>query len=265
MIFNAVGGGGTSINLKVKSFATEEELLVYTPKENTIGIPTTSDITQWIFSIEEPSDPTEGMLWIMLSDSSDFSFNVLKKNVLKVDPIGVKQYLSGKWVTNKKARIYQNKEWHKLVAELIIYDSGVFGENVNGATFSVKVKDKNGGGQYASISQNSANMLWSNNGGLGLFYVEPKVICDKYDTLNINIEDANVTTSSAYPGKWGIVSSTDYMNPGFASYTGFSSLSGDSTLTLDVSNVGSTEYYVAMQFSASSGNSSTITKIWLEK
>lgn len=233
------------------------------PVENTIWVNTETEITSWVISPEQPKSPTNGMVWINNGTSSEYSFNALKKNEIKVYPQTAKQYVSGKWA-DVESNIYQDGEWSESQSGSVIYDSGSFGKSLGGATYAVKATDKNGGGTYASVTNNSNYMLWSNNGGLGLFYVEPKISCDGYKTLNISITDANIATTSAYPGKWGLISSINYKEPGFVASTGFDSLTGNQTLSLDVSSIGSTEYYVAMQFSAGSNNSAKITKIWLE-
>ena len=79
------GGGGAALNFDVKAYDTEEALLAATPKENTIGIITTTPITSWIFSATEPKIPTDGddgLVWFHIGTTSPVSFNALKKTTL---------------------------------------------------------------------------------------------------------------------------------------------------------------------------------------
>lgn len=250
----------SSLNFSVVGGTTQPS----DPKENTIWVNTSTEITGWVISPEQPIAPEEGMVWIVDGDFSDYVFNALKKNEIKVYPKSIKQYIKSSWTDITESEIYQGGAWKPFAVGLVIYDSGTFGKSPSGATYSVKATDLNGGGTYASVTNNSDHMLWSNNGALGLFYVDRKISCEGYKTLNISVSDANINTDSAYPGKWGLISTINYREPGFVASTGFDSLIGDHTLSLDVSSVGSTEYYAAMQFSAGSNNSAKITKIWLE-
>jgi hypothetical protein len=106
-------GGGASLNFNVKGYATEELLMAATPKENTIGIITTTPITSWIFSATEPAEPVEGMAWIATGTSSTVEFGALKKNGIRVYPISAKQYVNGKWGA-VNAYIYQGGVWSQF-------------------------------------------------------------------------------------------------------------------------------------------------------
>lgn len=120
MIFNVSGGGGAALNFKVLAYATEEELLAATPAENTIGIVTTAPITSWIFSSEEPSPLTPGMVWISTSSSSSAAFNALKKNNVMVYPISAKQVVSGELV-HVIAKSRQGGEWVDWISYIYAY------------------------------------------------------------------------------------------------------------------------------------------------
>lgn len=108
-ITNAASGGA-SLNFDVKAYGTEEVLLAAAPKENTIGVITTTAISSWIFSATEPAEPVEGMVWISTGTSSAVEFNALKKNVIQVYPASAKQYVSGAWV-DVTAYSYQGGKW----------------------------------------------------------------------------------------------------------------------------------------------------------
>ena len=154
-----------------------------------------------------------------------------------------------------------------LAYELVIYSAGSFGKNADGTTFNAKNSDDN---NASSITKNSAYMLWKcGANAYCMFYISPKASCAGYKTLNISVTNASMTidTDETGKGKWGLSNSTNVKGTGFVAVTNFSKFSGSKTLTLDVSNVGATEYYVAMQFGTpTSGGSfsARVTKIWLE-
>ena len=107
MIFNMVGVGGSGgLNFEVVGGTTQPT----SPKENTIWVNTSTDITGWAFSVTEPSSPVEGMVWIKTNTSGIIAFNALNKNTIEIYPLSAKQYISGAWV-DKTAKIYQNQQW----------------------------------------------------------------------------------------------------------------------------------------------------------
>lgn len=154
-----------------------------------------------------------------------------------------------------------------LTYELVIYDAGSFGKNTNGTTFDAKKSDDN---NASSITKNSAYMLWEcGANAYCIFYINPKVNCTGYKTLKISLTNAstNIDSDDAGIGKFGLKSNNNTDSSGFVAKTTFNSLSGSQTLSLNVSNVGTTAYYVAIQFGTpSSGGSfsARVTKIWLE-
>lgn len=154
-----------------------------------------------------------------------------------------------------------------LAYQLLIYNAGTFGQNTDGTTFDAKNSDDNGG--VSSITKNSAYMLWACGvNAWCIFYLTPKVSCTGYKTLKISVTNASTNIDSDEgQGRWGLKSNNNYTTDGFVAQANFASLSGSQTLSLDVSNVESTAYYVAMQFGTPSSNgsfSARVTKIWLE-
>ena len=187
-------------------------------------------------------------------------------------PIGNASYTltatnsAGKTVSKK---IYVAKDQVQSVVlayELVIYDAGSFGKNSNGTAFDAKNTDDN---NASSITKNSAYMLWECSANAWcIFYINPKVSCAGYKTLKISLTNASTNIDSGEsPGRWGLKSNNNYTTDGFVAQTNFTSLSGSRTLSLDVSNVGATAYYIAMQFGTpvNTGSfSARVTKIWLE-
>lgn len=157
-----------------------------------------------------------------------------------------------------------------LAYELVIYDAGSFGKSSDGTAFDAKNTDDN---NASSITKDSAYMLWKcGENAYCTFYINPKVSCAGYKTLKISVTNASTVIDSddAGIGKFGLKSNNNADSSGFAAKTTFTSLSGSQTLSLDVSNVGSTAYYIALQFGTpalenhAGSFSARVTKIWLE-
>lgn len=103
--FKHGGGGSNPLNFKVVGNPQPRN-----PGGNTLWIDTDTPITGWIFSLTEPAQPQEGMVWILTGKSSVAQFNALKKNALQVYPISAKQYIGGAWV-DVEAKSFQNGVW----------------------------------------------------------------------------------------------------------------------------------------------------------
>lgn len=132
LILNLGGSGGASLNFKIVGNPQPSN-----PAENTIWVDTDTAITGWAFSATEP-DLIDGFVWISVGTSSSAEFNALKKNNITVYPVSAKQCIGGEWVT-KTAKSYQNGELVDWAADTVLYNSGVFNEDV--AHFSSKTPD----------------------------------------------------------------------------------------------------------------------------
>lgn len=148
---NGGSGGGAALNFEMKAYATEELLLAATPKENTIGIITTTAINGWALSAEAPSSPASGMVWIQTGITSGVAFNALKKNSITLYPISAKQYVNGAWV-EKTAKSYQNGNWVEWFIYFYKYGDERF--EVTGG-FS---KSKDNGVGTRTVTKNSDSM-----------------------------------------------------------------------------------------------------------
>lgn len=109
MIFNMTGGG-RPMNFDVKAYATEALMDADTPKANTIGVITTTDITGWHFSATQPKNMANGEVWFSVGTSSPVEFNALKKNGIHVYPLSAKQMVSGA-LKNVTAKSWQGGKW----------------------------------------------------------------------------------------------------------------------------------------------------------
>ena len=121
MIINMTGGGGDGLNFSVVGGTSQP----VNPKENTIWVNTETEISGWVFSAEEPGEPAEGMVWIIVGTTSEVPFNALKKGELYCFPTSCEQYVGGSWA-NVDAYLYNGSEWVQFSSAIVwIYDNGV--------------------------------------------------------------------------------------------------------------------------------------------
>lgn len=200
MIINMTGGGGgTSLNFDVKAYATEELLLAATPKENTIGIITTTAINGWVFSATEPTEPVEGMVWITVGTSSTVEFNTLKKNAIQVYPLSAKQYVDGAWV-DVPAYSYQGGEWVSWNTDLVIFKAGT------GAVQEYTTKKGDSGAISVTASKIAIDYTGNGNGSDVVYYTKSKFNTSGYSTLRLTGNFSEIDTDNDYTG-FGLMSS----------------------------------------------------------
>lgn len=251
------GGGGAALNFDVKQYTTESQLSAAKPKENTIGVITTTAITNWHFAAEQPGNMVNGDVWFHTGTSSTVAFNALKKNNVTVYPLGLKQYVNGALV-DVSGKIYQAGIWKDF--ETVLYDSGRFADG-----FDVDAKSDSGS---ASVTKNADSMTWEGRGNAWhIFYITPKILPSGHKTLKMLVENASGSMDSN-SGKFGIASSVDSPDdvefP--TGYQAFSKFSGQKIFAFDLTAItGSTEYYVALHFGTTNSTFSfDVKKIWLE-
>ena len=97
-----------------------------TPKENTIWVSTDVAITSYIFDTTQPTNPTEGMVYLGLATSTDVEFNAIKKNGINLRPASCKQYAGGTWLP-MNAYIYIDGNWVQFAkATDYLFKDGMF-------------------------------------------------------------------------------------------------------------------------------------------
>ena len=136
MIFNLSGSGGSTLNFSVKAYSSMEDLMASTVRENTIGVITSAAISSWVLSPNEPTNSTQGMLWIVTGKNSPVAFNALNKNGIYVYPVAAKQYTGSSWA-DVTAKSYSNgvwKDWYIYVFrsgndDSVDFESVVYGDN----------------------------------------------------------------------------------------------------------------------------------------
>ena len=104
------GAGGTALNFRVVRYSTEAEMNAATPRNNTIGIVTDVEITEWIISKAKPDNLQDGALWIKTGTSSQGEFNALQKNGIIICPIAAYQCASGNLV-ERIAKTFLDDAW----------------------------------------------------------------------------------------------------------------------------------------------------------
>lgn len=109
---NARGGGG-GLNLKVVGGATQPT----NPRENTIWINTTTDITGYILSPTQPETGTEGLVWLKTADTG-VEINVGKKNAVLLHLASCNIYAGNKW-DYIEAHVYRGNIWVQFAFKLV--------------------------------------------------------------------------------------------------------------------------------------------------
>lgn len=79
------------------------------PTENTLWVNTNTEITSWIFTVDEPA-MSDGRVWVLTGKYSTAKFNALKENGINVYPVRAYQCIGGAW-EEKDALLWQNGEW----------------------------------------------------------------------------------------------------------------------------------------------------------
>lgn len=250
------GSGGTALNFNVKTYLSETELKADKPRENTIGVITTTTMTSWAFSAKEPAEPEVGMVWISVGTTSPVEFNALKSKTLQVYPINAKQYVGGKW-EDIVAYSYPDDEWVEWW-DGYYYRSGNEYKNITGG-WVVKEKKGTQNGTLGTLTKQEDGLvinLTGNNCGACLRTEE---MVDLTDIQKINI--AWVIDSGSISG--GSFFVTDSISVGDWDWNNRAVTSGDvlnmSSVEIDVSALQG-EFYVCMAIDYAHGTMATDTK-----
>lgn len=98
-----LGGSGGGLNFKVVGGTNAPS-----GHENLVWVNTSTPITSWVVSPNQPVAPIAGMVWI--KDGNANGINIIKKNVVEVFPSGAQQYVDGEW-KSLDAYIRHGVEW----------------------------------------------------------------------------------------------------------------------------------------------------------
>ena len=230
MIFN-MSGGGASLNFQVKTYPSETELKADKPKENTIGVITTTTMTSWVFSATEPTEPKTGMVWIAVGTSSSVEFNAINKNTLQVYPLSAKQYEGGTFV-DKVSYSYQNGIWSEWLFD-IVSAIGQFTTQRESGIGEISISD---GKIYASSTGYSGN-----DQGNVVYFSDKKFDLSKYKSLSFHLETS---------GESGVVivgfysqNTSYYYWDNFIAMTEGITTNVSKDITLDISSVITSGYF----------------------
>lgn len=221
------------------------------PSENTIWINTDQEITGWVFAIDEPENPSDGLVWFKLyGQTGQVSVNVLEENAIVIDLGRIWQYSGGAFVS-RKAQVYQNGEWIP-VWNGILYDNGVIPISYAGLE-NVNSKPSTHSLGTGTFGENAWHWSISNGKAIALCTKE-KIDITGFETLHFestgdSLRFGLATTNSPYDGStWAASMATT---------------EGD---TLDISGVEAGEYYVlASNYKGTSGTlSGDVYKFWFE-
>lgn len=248
---NAGGAGGAALNFEVVGGTP----VPANPKENTIWINTSTPITDWVFSAEQPEAAT-GRVWIFTGTSSTVEFNALKKNGIQVYPISAKQYISGKWV-DKTAELYQGEKWLSLLTDLVIFEAG------KGAVQTqVTATGDNG---TISVSTSKITVGYKNEaaGSDVVYYTKNKINTSGYKTLRLTGKFTEIDSDEDYVG-FGLMSSTPIVdNYGAQNWVSSKEIpsASSSSKTYDCPISGSGSYYFVFACAACAGEITDIRLI----
>ena len=238
-------GGGVNLNYKVVGGTSQPT----SPKENTIWVNTSTEITSHVFSATEPTNPVEGMVWLKTSTTSTAPFNALKKNALWVYPIACKQYINNAGVT-KEAKTYQNGVWTEWTTYL--FQSG------KGEIVDLTIKKQSS----ASINIGTESIIWSysaNEVNLGALRNTEPIDITNYSKF---VVDAEITAQKTALSLMASTKAFDQTGESLSAAAATKTTSANSTRTkwtLDISNL-TGEHYVGLRGSAKA----TIYDVYLE-
>ncbi len=114
-------GGGVLLNFRITQYNEGTDLSRIIGKPNEIAVMTANKIKGWTISMEEPELPQTGDIWIKTTETTNISFDILKKNSLILNLMAVFQYETGEW-KKREAAIYQDGSWHHF--EIWLYNRG---------------------------------------------------------------------------------------------------------------------------------------------
>lgn len=228
------------------------------PKENTIWVNTSDDITSWVFSVHEPTNPTPGMVWIATGTSSVAEFNALKENGIQLCLLSASQYVGDGWEM-KNAMVYQDQNWAQFAYQRIyLYRAGDQCTAVTGGW----ERKKYGSNSSVSITFNSDNMTMNATGTescvLGCKSFDQSVLTNA-KTMYV---EYTLTKNSALDGSFGIVSkypSNDIDDEGVYKARKNVVTAGTFTQSLDISSL-TAGYPMAHVYKCKMA----IKNIWLE-
>ena len=227
------------------------------PIENMIWVNTSTSITGWYFTAEQPENMTEGEVWFPIGTASNMEFNVLKENNITVCPLDAQQYIGGTLV-DVTAMSYQSGEWIDWINTMYLYNAGNKCEDITGGWTEVK-----GSHGYVTWNSTSFNITYTNvsPGRYAHIYTKNKINVSNYKTLTVEVT-SNTSDNAVYAGLCqSVYTGSDAVTSHFAAYKSISNSSNPQVVTIDISGLTEGSYY--FEFTAFYGNV-TVSKIYLD-
>ena len=233
-----LGGGSGGLNFKVVGYATESELLAATPKANTIGIISTTEMTGWIIDANQPENMTNGMVWLSVGTESTVEFNALKKNALQVYPLAAKQMVSGALV-NVVAMSYQNGKWGMWWSGELFDNGNQFEAITGGWARNSNLYFEYSGKNTGKVTIGDTIQLITTSNQCAVVTTRKKVDLSRFDTLNA-IPGSN---SGAY---YVVVHSNESGNLQTTYVATSGKMDGSEPANVDISTLKSGEYFISV-------------------
>ena len=267
----AGGGAAGGLNFTVNQYTSTP---TGTVSENTIGVVTTTAISDWVMSATKPTGAA-GLVWIELAAASDVAFSAVDEETVMVYPKSVKQYVGGVW-NNRDAYVYQNG-WKQFsndcyflfssAGQALAFSTGEGGYKQGstsiGTTISISIKSTQDLASDAQFVYSDTAFDLSPYTTLAIDYTGVSV-----DTVKMAKLLVGVSSSGSPTVEWSDGSISDALAQNTLSIASDSSgLSG--TLTVDVSNVNTSGYIVAgmavhtVAISGTQTGTATITNIYV--
>jgi len=179
---NAGGAGGAALNFKVVPGLTQPG----TALENTIWVKTES-MTGYVFSAETPENPTEGLLWLTIADSSSIKATVPVGNEhITVYFLSGAIYVSGAWET-VECMIYQGGVWLSWW-DGTLYDAGKEYDQITGGWAQTTYDGLSSG----SVSNNADSILLSASNGFSIIATKNAIKIDEYSKLKMILSSISI-------------------------------------------------------------------------
>lgn len=208
------------------------------PKENTIWVNTSTAITSWAFSADEPTAPVSGMVWIYITKDGTIGFNALSENQILLKVAHVRQYSGNKWLP-MEGEVYQSGEWAGLW-EGQLFDSGDVYEEITGGWTPCAM------GTYPLLMTNSyiTNVMrvykTSSTSGDGAGYATAnKINLEGYNSIE-------VTVSRVIANSVRFMLTEDRDNNPYKNNVAYLELDKVGVKTLNISGLTSTKLYIAV-------------------
>lgn len=247
----AIKGGG-ELNFEVVGGTTPPT----NPKENTIWVNTSTEITGWVVSPSQPDSQTEGLVWVRTSDYTGVRFNILEDNEMIQLALETRQYVSGAWIICT-AQIYVSGEWKDVVGNYL-YNAG---DQMTGLTGGWHLKFK-GGNDDATASFGS-NYITLNQAEIDYGRLETVNKVDTRGYTKLCIEYNITKASGGYQNATLGVSSTQTPNTNTngSRYVSLGTSVSAGIKTLDISTLTDPVYILLSIVGVMNIN---VIRVWLE-